>query len=210
MQDLAEKAQAIATVLWLLPDHYTMLRLNRNGTIGYFNELEHDDTKPHWRPPVMEEFEGWPAEKVLSWFRYQRGLSKKYRLHAVGLAMQKLEKEHREWAVAVVMQCVEDGIFTWYEPERVSERCKDGLRFMAEDVPGDVPWFQEAVVNDKPRLNTSARNKRICEMAEEGISKAKIARELRCSKSTVQAVLSGQRVRSGRMVSAGSGKLYEK
>jgi len=189
MQDLAEKAQAIATVLWLLPDHYTMLRLNRNGTIGYFNELEHDDSKPHWRPPVMEEFEGWPAEKVLSWFRYQRGLSKKYRLHAVGLAMQKLEKEHREWAVAVVMECVEDGIFTWYEPERVSDRCKAGLRFMAEDVPGDVPWFQEAVVQSKDSQKLK-RERQIWQLSEQGYTQRRIARELRCSLRDVNKVLS--------------------
>lgn len=189
MQTPDEKAQAIATVLWLLPDHYTMLRLNRNGTIGYFNELEHDDTKPHWRPPVMEEFEGWPAEKVISWFRYQRGLSKKYRLHAVGLAMQKLEKEHREWAVAVVMECVEDGIFTWYEPERVSDRCKAGLRFMADDVPGEVPWFQEAVVQGRESHRVK-RERQIWQLAEQGYTQRRIARELRCSLRDVNKVLS--------------------
>ena len=201
MQEPDEKVAAIASLLWLLPEHYTMLRLNRQGMIDYCNELEQGELSS-WRPPLIEEFEGWPVEKVQAWWRYQRGLSAKYRLWAVGLALQKLEKEHREQYIAVVMECVEDGVYTWYEPERISKRCRAGLEFMAADIPGDVPFFQELVVSVRPKVSAVARNRRIVEMAGEGISKAKIVKELGCSRTTVNAVLSGQRVRSGRMVSA--------
>ena len=202
MQDADEKAQAIASVLWLLPDHFSMIRIGRHG-LHFVNELEQSDMPAGWKPRVPEEFEGWPIAEIKAWFAYQRKLSAKYRLWAVGLAMAKLEREHREQAMAVVMECVEDGIFTWYEPERVSDRCRAGLRFMAGDIPGDVPFFQEAVVSFKSRLNTVARNKRIVEMAEEGIGKKRIARELGCSVHTVKAVLCGLAVRRGRAVSAG-------
>lgn len=202
MQDADEKAQAIASVLFLLPDHFSMIRIGRHG-VHFVNELEQSDTPAGWQPRVPEEFEGWPITEIKAWFAYQRSLSAKYRLRAVGLAMAKLEREHREQAMAVVMECVEGGVFTWYEFERVSDRCRAGLKFMAADVPGDVPFFQEAVVNFKPKLNTVARNKRIREMAEDGVSKTKIAKELGCSRTTVQAVLSGLCVRCGRVVSAG-------
>lgn len=61
-QSLTEKAQAIATVLWLLPDHYTCIRLGRSGA-RFVNELEQTDD-PHWSPPMPQEFEGWPIEQV--------------------------------------------------------------------------------------------------------------------------------------------------
>lgn len=203
MQTADEKAQAIASVLWLLPDHYTAIRIGRHG-LHFVNELEQSDTPAGWKPRVPEEFEGWPVEEVKGWFAYQRRLSSKYRLWAVGLALQKLEREHREQAMAVVMECVEDGIFTWYEPHRVCDRCKAGLLFMARDIPGDVPFFQEAVVELVPRLYKAERNQRIIEMAAAGVGKKKIARELRCSLVTVKAILRTEKVRDGRTVSATS------
>ena len=191
-----EKAAAIATVVWLLPDHYTCIRLGRSGA-HFVNELEQTDT-PHWSPPMPEEFEGWAVEQVAAWFRYQRKLSAKYRLWAVGLAMQRLQREHREQAVAVVMECIEGGVFTWYEPERVSDRCRAGLAFMAADVPGDVPWFQEAVVTVEWPSKVRKRNKEIIRLCIAGKSQREIAAEVGCSKNTVGAVLRGKRLLDGR------------
>lgn len=197
-QSLEEKAAAIASVLWLLPDHYTCLRLVRSGC-RFVNELEQSDT-PSWSPPIPEEFDGWPVEQVLAWFRYQRRLSAKYRLWAVGLAMQRLEREHPEQATAVVMECIEGGVYTWYEPGRVADRCRAGLLFMAADVPGDVPFFQEAVVAAAWPVKVRRRNREIVRLSIAGKTQREIAAEVGCSKNTVGAVLRGKRLVNGRAV----------
>lgn len=205
-EDLSEKAQAIASVLWLLPDHFSMIRIGRYG-VHFINEIEQSDLPSGWRSRIPEEFEGWPLAEIKSWFAYQRQLSRKYRLRAVGRALDRLKTlsdrdtgipEWRGRYEAVVMECIEGGDFSWYEPHRVSDRCREGLEFMADDVPGEVPWFHEAVVN----LGRQARNRRIQEMAAEGIGKKRIARELGCSPHTVKAVLRGHVVRHGRVTSA--------
>lgn len=202
-QTLTEKAQAIASVLWLLPEHYSMIRIGRSG-VHFINEIEQPELAG-WRPKIPEEFEGWPIEQIKRWYAYQHYLSKKYRLRSIERAMQRLDKEHPEQCLAVVMECVEDGLCTWYDPERVSDRCKAGLEFLADDVPGEVPWFQEAVVDfSRHATNKQARDKRIREMHADGISGRKIARELRCSHHTVKAVICGLAVRCGRTVSARS------
>ena len=199
MQDLTEKAHAIASVVWLLPEHYSMIRITRSGCIVYANELEQDGG---WQPPVPPEFEGWPVEELQRWWSYQRRMSAKYRLWPVGIAMQKLADLYREQANAVVMECVEGGLFTWYDPNVVSERCHAGLLFMAGDVPGDVPFFQEAAVDYRRNLSKPARNRRIAELDADGASERQIARELGCSRATVEAVLRGQVVRRGRAIDA--------
>ena len=201
-QTPTEKAAAIASVLWLLPCHYSMIRITRSG-VHFANEIEAPEL-PGWTPKTPEEFEGWPVEEILRWHAYQRHLSHKYHLWPLSRAFERLEAEHPEWALALAAQYVECEPLNWYEPERVSDRCRDGLAFLAERV-GDMPFFQEAVVQVRPRpLSVKGRNKRIMEMHEEGFSKSKIAQELGCARKTVQAVLSGQRVRCGRVVSAGS------
>ena len=96
MQSLSEKAGAIASVLWLLPEHYTCVIVGRSGFI-FVNEF---NEPAGWQPPVAEQFEGWPVENIRAWFYNQRELSRKYRLWAVGLAMQRLEREHPEQAAA--------------------------------------------------------------------------------------------------------------
>ena len=197
-----DKCAAIASVLWLLPCHYSMIRITRSG-VHFANEIEAPEL-PGWTPQTPEEFEGWPVEEVLRWHAYQRHLSHKYHLWPLSRAFEWLEAEHPEWAVALATQYVEAEPLNWYEPERVSDRCRDGLAFLAERV-GDMPFFQEAVVQVRPRpRNVVSRNQRIVEMHEDGIGKKKIAAELRCSLVTVKAVIRGQVVRRGRIKSATS------
>jgi len=198
-QSLDEKAAAIATVLFLLPAHYSMIRIGRNG-VHFVNELEQSDMPAGWRPIIPEEFEGWPLEEIKSWFAYQHGLSRKYRLRAVERALRELDAAHHEQAMAVVMECIEGGIFTWYEPLRVSERCRAGLAFMAADVPGDVPWFQEAVVKVAWPSKVRQRNKEIIRLCVAGKTQREIAAVVGCSKNTVGAVLRGKRLLQGRTV----------
>lgn len=202
-QDLEEKARAIASVLWLLPDHYSMIRITRSG-VHFINEIEQSDLAG-WRPKIPEEFEGWELEKVLGWFAYQRHLSGKYRLRAVDRAFDKLRNTSIRHAAVVWALYGEIPPFLELEPEHARGWAWDGLRLMAADVPGDVPFFQEAVV-DLGRRNVSrqARDKRIQEMATDGIGKKKIAHELGCSVHTVRAVICGLVVRHGRVISAAS------
>jgi hypothetical protein len=205
MQTAQEKAAAIASVLWLLPDHYTMIHIGRSG-VTFTNELQEADPAK-WQERIPHQFQGWPIEELERWFAYQRYLSRRYRLWSVGLALQKLEKAQREQAMAVKVACIDPEALAWYEPARCEERCQAGLAFMAEDVPGDVPFFQETARDPgakKRALGRVARNRRIMEMTGDGVGKKKIARELGCSLSTIAAVTRGLAVRRGRTVDAAS------
>lgn len=205
-RELSERALAIESVVWLLPSFYTMIRLGGRGA-SYFNELEITD-KPEWRPPTIPEFgDEWPVEAFDRWFRYQRYLSCKYELQAVGRAFDRLQHEYPALAAAVRADCVEIPEPNWYEPERLSLMAADGLRLMAEWVDVHVPFFQEEIVvagakKRKREFKRAARNRRIKEMTADGCKQAQIARELRCSTVTVQAQLLGLKVRRGRIVSA--------
>ena len=206
-RELSERALAIESVVWLLPSFYTMIRLGGHGA-SYFNELEMTD-KPEWRPPALPEYgEDWPVEAFEKWFKYQRYLSFKYELRAVGQAFDRLQHEYPALAAAVRADCVEIPEPNWYEPERLSLMAAEGLEFMAEWVDVHVPFFQEEIVvagNKSKRrreLKRAARNRRIKEMKDDGCSQAQTAKELGCSTVTVQATLAGKVVRRGRIVSA--------
>lgn len=209
-RELSDRALAIGSVLWLLPHHYTMIRLGGTGA-RYVNELEVPE-KPEWHPPTMPEFgDEWPVEAFESWFRYQRYLSYKYELLAVGKAYDRLQKEYPVLAAAVQADYVETPRPNWYEPERLTERSSAGLILMAEWVDVHVPYFEEEIVvaGDKTKrrreLKRAARNRRIKEMIEDGCSQVQIARELECSPVTVRAISRGMNVRHGRIVDADSG-----
>ena len=207
-RELNDRALAIASVIWLLPAHYTMIRIGGHGAC-YFNELEMTD-KPEWHPPSLPEYgEEWPVEAFEKWFRYQRYLSYKYELLAVGKAFDRLQREYPVLAAAVRADCVEIPEPNWYEPERLSSRSAEGLRLMAEWVDVHVPFFEEEIVvaGDKSKrrreLKRAARNRRIKEMVADGCSQSNIARDLRCSTVTIQAVNAGKVVRHGRIIDAG-------
>jgi len=207
-RELSERALAIESVVWLLPNFYTMIRLGGRGA-SYFNELEVPE-HPSWHPPTIPEFgDEWPVEAFERWFRYQRYLSCKYELQAVGRAFDRLQHEYPALAAAVRADCVEVPKPNWYEPGRRSLMAADGLSLMAEWVDVHVPFFQEEIVvaGDKSKrrreLKRAARNRRIKEMKADGCSQAQTAKELGCSTVTVQAVVSGRKVRHGRIIDAG-------
>lgn len=212
-RELNDRALAIASVIWLLPHHYTMIRIGGRGA-SYFNELEMTD-KPEWHPPTIPEYgDEWPVEAFERWFRYQRYLSCKYELLAVGKAFDRLQREYPVLAAAVRVDCVEIPEPNWYEPERLDIRSAEGLRLMAEWVDVQVPFFQEEIVvagnkAKKRALKRAARNRRIKEMTADGCKQAQIARELRCSTVTVQAQLLGLKVRRGRIVSADGDRISD-
>ena len=178
-QTLTEKAAAVASVLWLMEDHYRMIKAGRVGSCIHY-ERKPDGTE-RWRPPIVEEFEGWPVNRIIAWVMAQRKVSARYRLWAVGLALQKLERARPELALAVKVAHMEIPTPNWYEPALLKDRAKEGLEWMAEDIPGDVPeWGGEKA---EPRDNQIRR------MAADGYTRRRIARECRCSLRDVQRVL---------------------
>lgn len=194
MQTREDKAKAIATLIWLLPDHYAMLQIGRSG-IQFRKEIS-QTTKPWWVPRMPERFEDWPLGEIERWYAERRNLSKRYRLWNLGLALDRLRNHDRRLAAAVCAQCAEFPPPNWWHPGEVMEWCRQGLLWMADDIPGDMPWFQ---ASESP-VETVARDQRIREMSAEGIPQKRIAAELCCSAATIRAVLSGGRVVRGRVV----------
>ena len=167
--DLTPKAAAIASVLWLMEAHYAMIKAGRVGSCIHY-ERKPDGTE-RWRPPIVEEVEGWPVNKVIAWVMAQRKVSGRYRLWAIGLALQKLERVRPELALAVKVAHMEIPTPNWYEPALLRNRAREGLEWMAEDIPGDVPeWGGEKA---EPVENQIRRLK------SDGLSERQIVTELR-------------------------------
>lgn len=78
-----------------------------------------------------------------------------------------------------------------------------GVRWLAEQCDGDVPVFEGTVTMNRIRHTATgqeARDVRITELRIEGATYHRIAAIVGCSKSTVRAVLTGQKVRRGSTV----------
>ena len=195
MQSLTEKAAAIASVLWLMEQHYAMIKAGRVGSCIHYERTP--DGTEQWRPPIVEEFEDWPVNRIIAWVQAQRKVSARYRLWAVGLALQRLERDHPEQALAVKVRYMEIPTPNWYEPEKLDGRAEEGLRYMAEDVPGDVPEW----TGERPRSNRQLAR----ELIEAGVQTVEIARRMGCSTSYVRRLKRTMVVRSQETVSAVDG-----
>jgi len=139
MQTLEDKAQAIASVLWLMEDHFRMVKAGRVGSCIRYERKP--DGLERWRPPVLEEFEDWPVEEISRWIGVQKRVSAKYRLWPIGLALCKLHARNGGISAAVRAYYVEIPPVNWYA--EMEERAGEGLRFMAADVPGEVTAWGE-------------------------------------------------------------------
>jgi len=177
VQTLEEKARAIASVLWLLEDHYRMIAAGRLGScINYVRQL---DGSERWRPPILEDFEDWPVNHVMRWLAVQRKNSARYRLWAVGLALQRLEKVEPKQAAAVKACYVEiPPPLDWYH--ELQGKADDGLMFLARDVPGDVPEW--GGVRPKPKAE------QIADCVQDGLTVADTAKRVGCSERYVKKV----------------------
>lgn len=191
MQTLEQKARAIASVLWLMEDHYRMIAAGRLGScIQYVRQL---DGSERWRPPILEDFEDWPVNHVLAWLRTQRKTSARYRLWAIGLALQKLEKLEPKQAAAVKACYIEiPPPFDWYD--NLQALADDGLMFMAGDVPGDVPEW--GGVRPKPK------KEQIADAVGEGLTTSEIAYRVGCSGQYVRRIKATLAVRQECTLSA--------
>jgi hypothetical protein len=190
MQTPDEKADAIRSVLWLLEDHYRMVKMGRIGSCIRYERIP--DGTERWHPPIIEEFEDWPIERLCRWLARQRQVSKRYRLWAVGLALQKLENISPAQAAAVKAQYVEIPPPNWYEG--IERRAGDGIAFMVEDIPGDVPEWG----GSRPK----SRMEQIADALEEGLSVRMIAKRVGCSEVYVKKTKRTLRERSERTLTA--------
>ena len=153
MQTLAEKCEAIKSVLFLLEDHFRMLDM---GKIGSTLDYPRDSILAACAAPRCSEDEE-------RWLLYQRQVSKRYRLYAVGWALARLRLHHPDQARAVQARYIFIPPLDWLDRGTQAELSERGIEFMARDIPDDVP-----------RLRMT------------GHTYAQIAKRLRCSKSTVR------------------------
>jgi hypothetical protein len=89
----------------------------------------------------------------------------------VGLALQKLEKHRPDQAAAVWARYVEIPPPNWYQG--LDELAREGLRFIAKDIPGDVPEW-----GGRPPQSMSEQ---VRELLGDGETPAVIARRVGCS-----------------------------
>ena len=147
-QTITEKAQAIASVLWLMEDHYRMIKAGRVGSCTRY-ERPPDGTE-QWRPPIIEEFEDWPVEHVIAWVMAQRKISARYRLWAIGMALCRVHARSPKHSLAVRAFYVEIPPAVWIG--NVEDMALEGLEFMASDVPGEVRGWGDSRPKTKREL----------------------------------------------------------
>lgn len=191
MQTLEEKIRAIASVLWLLEDHYRMIDIGRVGACIQYERLP--DGHP-WSPPRPEWCDGWNPEAVMDWILRARAVSKRYRLWPVQLALEKLRRHKPRQAAAVLARYTELPPPNWYEPDKIGALSRAGLEFMARDIPGDMPEY------GLPR--PPSRFEIIEGMLERGCSHRYIAREVGCSYRDISGVSAAMKERRESTASA--------
>lgn len=113
-----------------------------------------------------------------SWVVMGRRLRRDYRITDLEAAILRLADYNRLWAQAVWMTFVEP----WPEwmPRTQEELAKEGVMWLAWDIPGDVRGYGERV---EPRDN------QIRQLASQGYTQRRIAKEIRCSLREVNKVL---------------------
>ena len=153
------------------------------------------------------------------WKREYRALRKRYRIVDLEDALLRLGEADIHMAQAVWAVFVEPwpgelclaerpalgtrtetiGIEVRLERARLAE---DGVKWLAEHVDGDVRGY--GAPQQKLRPVVTDRDREIVRLRIAGKSYGQIVEAVGCSKSTVKAVLSGQKVRRGRTIFAGS------
>lgn len=179
-QDKAEKIAALRSVLPLLHAHHEMMGAMRVRTSMEGLQSEGgDEGWQHFRwtaPPL-------PEAQDLAWVERQRRLSRRYRLYAVTLSLQKLERHKPGWAAAIYYTYIEP--WTEWNPDRRKEWAENGLEWMAEEIPGEVPPYNPVA---RPAEQVRQRDAEIERMLHAGISRRAICRALRCGPNLVAAV----------------------
>jgi hypothetical protein len=224
-----EKAQAIASVLWLIEDHHRMIAMGRTtGRAQWISALDGEESPPA-TPNLCHLGETSKDGTVLdcgvctqterggcqdeAWYVRQRKMSAAYNLWAVSLSLQRLWREHPGWAQALeslyvnLPPKVAPTRCLWLDAARVDDMAKQGLAWMAENVHGNVPEYQPAPVKEtRRRTSDPERDEKIRALAfgNRGWGKRRIAKHLGCSEVTVTAVLRGKDVRHGRILGADS------
>lgn len=195
MQTLAEKCEAIKSVLFLLEDHFRMLDM---GKIGSTLDYPRDNILASCAAPRCSEDEE-------RWLLYQRQVSKRYRLYAVGWALARLRLHHPDQARAVQARYIFIPPLDWLDRSTQPELSEQGIEFMARDIPDDVPTYTPwHGVAEGERLVAGDRESEVLRLRMTGHTYAQIAKRLRCSKSTVRDICHAHLGRQRRTTDAGS------
>ena len=189
-QTLTEKAAAIASVLWLMEQHYAMVTAGRVGSCIHYERTP--DGTEQWRPPIVEEFEDWPVNRIIAWVQAQRKVSARYRLWAIGMALCRVHARSPQHSLAVRAFYVEIPPVVWLD--NVEQLAREGLEFIAEDVPGDVRAWGESRPKTKREL--------VLDLLGDNLPTKTIAIYAGCDPSYVRRIKRAMSVRSEREMSA--------
>lgn len=174
-QTVAEKAAAIGSVLFLLEDHFRLLRMGRVGSCIHYPRIIYGCPPP--RNPYAEE----------SWVVYQAKLARMYRLGAVRRALNKLEEQYPHLAQAVKARYVEVPPLDFIDPDNGPRWALEGLLFMARDIPGDVPHHGQRLLPPAPQ--SDSRTLQVLDLRDRGFSYKRIAHRMHMSERDIREIL---------------------
>lgn len=212
-QTLEEKIEALKSLLPLLEAHISCRMTQQYGT----GEGAPPERPQGWVPPPPEpdcEPRCWECEdfkrgctllEIPHFHEYER-LRRAYpqlcQFEGKEGLLAHLMLEHADWAAALYWVYVEP--WDRFDPERRQERAEEGVQWLAERFQGYLPTYEPGRRTRRSReprmLSSEERNAKIVELASPPYSWGwkRIANHLGCSETTISAVLSGRRVRSGR------------
>lgn len=174
-QEIPEKIAALRSVLPLLHAHHELIHELRIRT--------------SWEGMGVEECRG-PSlsgavseKRDMAWIECQKSLSHRYRLHAVSLSLQKLNRHKPGWAAAIYYGLIEP--WTDWNPDRREEWMENGLEWMAREIPGDVPNYNPVQRSSEV---VERRNVEIEDMLRSGAPRRAICRALKVGPNLVAAV----------------------
>lgn len=179
MQTHADKCAAIRSLLPLLVEHLDSLpmRLKVSGGNGGGGGLHCDG-----RCAACD----WNASCRGEWWEVEREqLERRYRLKAIRISLRLLEYANATQYAAIQVCYVEPIEADWYNLDGVWFRiAEDGIRWMAGEIPGDVPAWGEK------RLSL---HEQIAVKRADGLSIRQIARSLGVKKHVVESLLDVRR-----------------
>lgn len=197
MQTLAEKVEALRTLLPLVEAH---LALMEHATADYA-DAEEGEPPPAGPPPLPCDGDCASCDhhslcRGEPWEREYRRIRGAYPIiRRLERLLEELMYVEPRWRCGVYYTLVQP----WDEYDRAhrQEWCERGLEWMAaqvHDVPTYEPWGARRVV-----VVSAAQ---VVELRQEGCSIRQIARQLECSKSRVHQLLAAHGVRPERKPTA--------
>ena len=191
-QSPSERVEALISVLPKLTEH---LHVHAAITSALSHVVPGDDEEE----PFCGCGQAYCPKCDELWHALEESNMGRWRLRSVAFALIRLHRTAPHLAKAVWHEYVE--LWPEWNPKDRERWADDGLLFMVEDIPGEIPYCEAEA--GPPR--ETERDREILRLRDiEGLSYHAISKQVGCSKSTVHALLHGNCVRHGRSVSADS------